>query len=763
MASNRVSGTTHTPEAEPIARRISIRGTTQGVGFRPFFFRVATRWRLNGWVYNGVGGVEAHVEGADGDVQAFVSELQHDAPAAAVIAQFLVRDAALERCDSFQIRDSDTTGVPTTRIPPDLAICDDCLRELRDPADRRYRYPYINCVNCGPRYSILRALPYDRVNTTLAAWPLCPACRSDYESPLDRRFHAQPVACHVCGPRYRLIDSGGGELLGADPIERAAERLRSGAILAVKGIGGYHLAVDATNPAAVRSLRERKFRKEKAFAVMVRDLNEARRWACLTPEHERLLVAPARPIVLADNRQHLEGVAPESATIGLMLPYAPLHYLLFDAGCPSPLVLTSGNRSSEPIAYRDDVALEQLTGIADALLVGERPIARRVDDSVASVRDGRATMIRRARGSAPAVVGNLPGKRPILALGSDLKNTITLVVDGQAIVSQHIGDLDDCESQQAFQETVADLLAMYDLNHGDVLLAHDLHPQFATTRFALGFHSAGRIAVQHHEAHVASVLAEHELLEERVLGVVFDGTGYGRDGTIWGGEFLVGSVASGFERCASLRPTRLPGGDAAARYPVQAAAAFLAALPNLPDMSRPPFDFPPRFDRALALISKNVRSFESTSVGRLFDAVAALLGFTREPSFEGQAALWLEHQARQSAPQTPYPCPQLDYGPLIKAIVDDRLAGRGRAEIAAAFHAALAAGTVEQIHRLTRQHKLATVALSGGVFQNELLFADITRQARQIAGLRLVSNERVPVNDGGVSLGQAAMAALASW
>ena len=477
-----------------------------------------------------------------------------------VIAQFLVREVEPEGCRAFQIRASEREGLPITRILPDLAVCRDCLGELRDPADRRFGYPYINCTNCGPRYSILWALPYDRANTTLAAWPLCPACRAEYESPLDRRYHAQPVACPACGPGYHLVGAGGEELAAADPIRRAAELLRSGAIVAIKGIGGYHLAADASNAAAVRALRERKHRKEKAFAVMVRDLEEARRWSHLTAAHERLLLDVARPIVLADMRGRLEGVAPESDSLGLMLPYAPLHHLLFDAGCPSPLVLTSGNRSSEPIAYCDEMALEQLAGIADAQLVGERPIARRVDDSVVTVRDGAPMMIRRARGFAPGVVCNLPAQRPILALGSDLKNAITLVVAGQAIVSQHIGDLDDFGTEQAFRATVRDLLAMYDLKPGDVLVAHDRHPQFKSTQFAMEFPAAQRVAVQHHRAHVASVLAEHELLEEKVIGVALDGVGYGDDGTIWGGEFFVGTVATGFERSTNLRAARMPGG-----------------------------------------------------------------------------------------------------------------------------------------------------------------------------------------------------------
>ena len=445
-----------------------------------------------------------------------------------------------------------------------------------------------------------------------------------------------------------------------------------------------------------------------------------------------------------------------------MLPYTPLHHLLFEAGAPSPLVLTSANRSSEPIAYRDDEARTRLAGIADAFLIGQRPIARRVDDSVVDIRQGKPFMIRRARGYAPAAVCQFPSGAPVLALGGDLKNAITLVVRGQAFVSQHIGDLDNYDAELAFEETVRDLLAMYEIKPEELIVAYDMHPQFKSTRFAQAFSARWRVAVQHHHAHVASVLAEHNLFDERVVGVAWDGTGYGTDGTIWGGEFFVGSIKTGFERCASLRQVRMPGGDAAAKFPVQAAAAFLADLDDLPEMSQPPFSFPNRFTKALELVHKNVRCFPSTSIGRLFDAVAALLGFTRETTFEGQAAVWLEHQARQCSPQLPYPFPKLDHRPLLQAILNDRLMGRDPPEIANAFHAALASEVVEQIRRLTQQHGLSLAVLSGGVFQNELLLTTIFRDMQQFSNIRLLTNQAVPVNDGGISLGQAALASFAT-
>ncbi|MGH8162665.1 MAG: carbamoyltransferase HypF, partial [Gammaproteobacteria bacterium] len=532
------------------ACRITIRGVVQGVGFRPFVYRLAHHRQIAGWVLNDATGVEVHAEGLAGDVAAFVDELRANPPPAAAIADFAVRQAAPERFPDFRIRDSRREASPTARISPDLALCADCLRELNDSEDRRYGYAYINCTNCGPRYSIIRSLPYDRANTTMAAWKLCNTCRHEYENPLDRRYHAQPTACEKCGPGYYLTEGDARLSVSRGAIGRAVELLRRGAVLAIKGIGGYHLACDAGNPQALGLLRERKYRKEKPFALMARDLAAARRLVDLSSEQEALLVDRARPIVLSPARTELPLIAPDNDALGVMLPYAPLHFLLFDYGAPDVLVLTSANRSSEPIAYRDDDARERLAGIADAFLIGERPIARRVDDSVVSVRDGRPFMVRRARGYAPAAVCRLPAERPILALGADLKNSITLVVAGQAFTSQHLGDLDEYETSLSFEETARDLMSMYEVDASDLTVVYDPHPEFVSTRFAAALPAARRIAVQHHQAHIASVMAEHGLLDEPVVGVAFDGTGYGTDGSIWGGEFFVGSVRGGFRRRA---------------------------------------------------------------------------------------------------------------------------------------------------------------------------------------------------------------------
>ncbi|MDQ2817812.1 MAG: carbamoyltransferase HypF, partial [Candidatus Eremiobacteraeota bacterium] len=616
----------------------------QGVGFRPFAFRLACEHGLAGWVRNGESGVEIHVEGSCEALASFTRSVASQAPPAARIDSFQAEQAQVQGLAAFAIVESQKQEHPTVGVSPDLAICSACLEELNDPADRRFGYPYINCTNCGPRYSIILSLPYDRPNTTMRDWALCAQCSREYHDPADRRFHAQPVACPRCGPSYRLL-RGDALSAGDAAVDKAVELLNDGAIVAVKGLGGYHLACDARAPATVRALRERKYRKERPFALMVRDLCVARDLADVSPQAEALLTSVQRPIVLARAKIRLDEVAPDNDELGIMLPYTPLQYRLFAAGAPDVLVMTSANRSSEPIAYKDDDALRSLSGIADAFLLGGREIARRIDDSVTRIGPFGETVLRRARGYAPQAVARLPVSGPILALGADLKNAITLVVDGQAFVSQHIGDLEQHEALESFKRTIADLCAMYEVSMDELLVAHDAHPEYASTAYAATL--PGRhVAVQHHRAHVASVLAERQDWHTPVVAASFDGTGYGDDGSIWGGEVFSGSVAAGFVRVASLRPALLPGGDAAARFPVQAAAGFLAQIGNLPDLCAAPFDFPGRYRQALQLVQKRVRTFETTSVGRLFDTVAALLGFTREISFEGQAAMWLEHLAQ---------------------------------------------------------------------------------------------------------------------
>ncbi|MDX2004998.1 MAG: carbamoyltransferase HypF [Meiothermus sp.] len=766
------------------ARHIEVRGIVQGVGFRPFVFRLAREHGLTGWVLNQEGGVRIHLEGAPSALSSFVRELPAQAPSAARIAEVKVEQTAARGYAGFEILTSHKAGRPTVPVSPDLAVCADCLHELFDPANRRHLYPYINCTHCGPRYSVVTALPYDRPNTTLQAWPMCPDCAREYHDPLDRRFHAQPTACPVCGPGYYLQGVGEGKSLegaqgpearGQQAVEQTAALLQDGKIVAIKGIGGYHLACDAQNPRAVEALRERKFRKEKPFALMVDSLETARDLLELTADAEALLTSAARPIVLVPARTPsplitqsawggsgvVSAVAPDTAELGVMLPYTPLHHLLFAAGAPRVLVLTSANRSSEPIAYRDGEALEQLAGIADAFLVGERPIARRVDDSIARASPFGAQILRRSRGYAPSSLARLPAARPILAAGADLKNSLTLVVGGEALGGGHIGDLDHLGAFHAFEQTARDLLRMYELEEADLTVVHDLHPQYRSTGWAQSLAASSHLAVQHHQAHVASVLAEHGFWDRQVLGIAWDGTGYGEDGAIWGGEAFVGGLESGFRRVGHLEYASLVGGDAAAQHPVQAAVGFLRGLAV--DFSRPPFNFPPRFAEAERMLEKNLRVFPTSSVGRLFDCAAALLGFTRAVSYEGQAAAWLEHQALQSRSAEAFAFGFGNgvwrYRELLEAVIEARLAGKPVAEVARGFIGGLALGLWRAAEQLCETHTLDAVALSGGVFQNGLLLRELAALSRT-SRLRVLVNRQAPPNDGGISLGQAALVAL---
>jgi hydrogenase maturation protein HypF len=745
-----------------IAQRIRIYGVVQGVGFRPFVFRSAKRWKLSGWVRNGESGVEIHVEGDVSAIQQFVQEITERPPSSAKITNLEIKDAAIQGASDFEILTSTRHDRPTVQIPADLAVCSACLSELFDPVNRRYLYPYINCTDCGPRYTVIERLPYDRPYTTMRAWPMCPACSAEYHEPTDRRFHAQPTACPECGPHYYVWWQEG-EIYGDEKaLEKTAELLRSGRIVAIKGLGGYHLVCDAENEEAVWELRRRKRRGEKPFALMVKDIETAKTLIDISAEEEDLLTSSVRPIVLARARRLLPGVAPDNSDLGVMLPYTPLHHLLFHFDAPAVLVMTSANRSSEPIIYEDEEAIKALEGIADAWLIGERPIARRVDDSVVRVSPFGPTLLRRARGYAPLPVAKLPSDQPILAVGSDLKNTVTLVVNGQAIISQHLGDLMKYEAYMSFEQTVYDLLSMYDVSFEETIVAHDLHPDYRSTAFAHGLEAYQHIGIQHHRAHVASVLAERNAFEKQVVGVAFDGTGFGDDGAIWGGELFVGSVTKGLERCGHLRYAMLPGGDAAARVPLQALAGFFVDEPELAMTIGKWLSLPERFFTAVKMVEKRLRTFPTTSVGRLFDAAAAILGFTGAISFEGQAAIWLEHLARTAPLEKVYPFPwdgkELDYRPLLKGMVEDRLNGEDVAVIARAFHRSVAKGVLRSVCSLGATYGIDTVVLSGGVFQNSLLLADLKELFLE-SDMHVWIGEGVPPNDGGISLGQAALVA----
>jgi hydrogenase maturation protein HypF len=760
-------------------RLLRITGTVQGVGFRPFVYRLAREHGVAGWVRNDGGGVTIEVL-AEADVQErFAAAIRDEAPAAAKVDEvttLVIGEPQHDPPAGFVIVDSDDGASVTTAISPDLCVCDDCLREMRDPTDRRYGYPYITCTNCGPRYSIIQALPYDRPLTTMRGFALCEACDREYHDPLDRRFHAQPVACPRCGPRVRFLPSVPargqrsvvGEVWDGAAIDATAQALVGGSVVAVKGLGGYHLACDATHESAVRALRERKFRKEKPFAVMARDLEVARRVVELPEAAVAALSGSERPIVLLPRLPGatLEGLAPDNAYLGIMLPYTPLHHLLFDAGAPPLLVMTSANRSSEPIAYGDDEAFERLAALADAFLVGERPIARRVDDSVVQVVGGAAAVSRRARGYAPAPVARGPAfERPRLALGAELKSSVALAVDGAAYVSQHLGDLSDLDSFTAFTETVYDLCAMYRLDPHALPVVHDRHPGYPSSRFA---HTLGgpRLEVQHHVAHVASVAAERGAWDVPLLGFAFDGAGLGDDGVVWGGEVFHGSLVEGFTRVAHLREAFLPGGDAAARAPVQAAAGWLHALGDdvWERVARPPVGLSDvRLGVARRLIEGRLHTFRTTSMGRLFDTVAALTGFHRTMTFEGQAAIALEAMARRSSDARAYPWPfdgtTFDHAPLLDAVLVDLERGAAAPDVARRFHETIALGVVVAAQELRKAYPFERLVVSGGVFQNALLLERLGARLDG-AGVAWWGNARVPANDGGVSLGQLALGAF---
>ncbi|MDX6703795.1 MAG: hydrogenase maturation protein HypF, partial [Baekduia sp.] len=754
-----------TPVGGAGRRRVAVRvdGVVQGVGFRPFVYRLARDLALDGHVRNDTRGVLVEVEGDAPAVGTFLEALVAEAPPLAVVEHTDVRELPAGRSDvaGFTIGDSDAAGVADALVSADGATCADCLRELRDEHDRRHRYPFINCTNCGPRFTIVRGVPYDRPQTTMAAFPMCPSCRAEYDDPGDRRFHAQPNACPACGPRATLV---GAPAPVTDAVAAAAALLRRGAIVAVKGLGGYHLACRADDAEAVATLRARKHREDKPFALMVADIVAARDLAAMSPAEEQLLGSPARPVVLVRRRtvaRVAPAVAPGSRELGLMLPYPPLHHLLLqDTG--GPIVLTSGNVSDEPIAYRDDDALERLGAIADAFLVHDRPIHMRTDDSVVRVVRDRPLVLRRSRGIVPESLAlPIPCTTPVLAVGAQLKSAFCVAKGRRAWVGHHIGDLDDARTRSSFVEGIAHFERLFAVAPG--LIAHDLHPDYASTAVALEREGAATVGVQHHHAHLAACLAEHGVTE-RAVGAIYDGAGLGLDGTTWGGELLVGDLR-GFTRAGHLRAVRMPGGDRAARQPWRMAAAWLMACGGAQ----------PRRPRALrdavadeawatvcAMAQRGFAAPETTSMGRLFDAVAALCGLRARSTYEGQAAVELE-SAAELTHRGAYELPSddalvLDPRPLIRAVVDDVEAGTDVPIIAMRFHRAVAEATARVCGVAAGDAGLESVVLSGGVFQNRVLL-ELTGDALRAAGLRVLVPERLPPNDGGISYGQAAVAA----
>ncbi len=765
------------PQGPGEGRRIALSGTVQGVGFRPFVYRIARETGVAGRVRNDAAGVTIEAFGSPAALDAFVARLRADPPPAAVIAEVRAERIPFERALGFRIVESGGATERRAAIPPDLATCPDCLREILDPDDRRHGYPFTNCTSCGPRFTIALGAPYDRPATTMAGFRMCAACAREYDDPLDRRFHAQPNACRTCGPRVALVISDGGALAAAvapdrsasfDPIAAAGLALAEGRIAAVKGIGGYHLACDATSPAAVRTLRERKRREEKPLAVMVPDLAAARGLAELSPAEEALLASVERPIVLCRRRDGAPlapEVAPESPLVGLLLPYAPLHHLLL-AAAGRPLVMTSGNLSDEPIASDDADALARLGEIADLFLVHDRPIASRCDDSVARVSAGRPVVLRRARGFVPRPVRVTRRFRvPLLAVGAQLKNACCLARGDEAVLGPHVGDLDGLETYGAFEAAVARLETFLALRPEAV--ACDLHPLYLSTRYARERSAAlgvPLVEVQHHHAHAASAMAEHGL-DGPALALAWDGTGLGPDGAAWGGELLLAERGR-FERLATFRPVRLAGGDRAIREPWRVALAALddalgadAPLERFPALAAVD---PKEIAVVRRMLAAGVNSPAAHGAGRAFDAAAALALGRGTSRFEGQVAMALE-AAAGGAPSAPYSfdveagaVEQLDLRATWRALAADVLAGVAPGEISARFHATLVRAGAELVRRATRRTGMLPVVLTGGCFQNARLAEGILGELS--GAFRVCQHGQVPPGDGGIALGQAIVA-----
>ncbi len=747
--------------------RIRVEGVVQGVGFRPFIHLLAERHNLKGWVLNSPRGVLIEVEGEA--TEDFVEDLKREPPPLATLEK--VETEELEPCgyEGFEIRASESNEEPITLIPSDVGTCPDCLREMQDPVDRRYRYPFVNCTHCGPRFTIIEQLPYDRPHTTMKTFPLCPDCAREYADIHNRRYHAQPVACVRCGPSLRLLEPGRGHAPpheGEEALQRAQQLLKEGKLLAIKGLGGFHLACDATNDESVRRLRASKGRPAKALAIMVPDLYRAYELGILSPRAEEIIQGNRRPVILVPKREGTPlspSIAPDNNFLGIMLPYTPLHHLLLEGFLA--LVMTSANESEEPIVSTDGEALSLLSHVADAFLTHDRPIAQKLDDSVLALRKERPFVIRRARGYAPSPFRLETAVPSILAVGAELKNTFVLSKGHHCFLSHHIGDLVNWETFEHFKASLSHLKALYAAE--PEIIAHDLHPQYLTTRYANSLPNEVKIGVQHHHAHIVSVLFEHGE-REPVIGVACDGTGFGTDGAIWGMEFLKADWEA-FERLGHLVYMPMPGGEQAIHFPWRMAMSYLLTALGEKGALRWGHKVWPdiQAEEFTVLIAQLRRGFLSpltSSAGRLFDSISALLVARTRVSYEGQAAILLEREAERA--RTPYPLSlpliegdpfQLDSISLVSSLIEALDRGMDRRELALGFHLAFARAIVEACRKIREREALEKVALSGGVFQNHLL-AGLVSEGLEQEGFRLLWPEEVPTNDGGISLGQAAVA-----
>jgi hydrogenase maturation protein HypF len=751
-----------------VRKSINVTGFVQGVGFRPFVYRLANECNLVGCIANTPAGVSIEVQGPAAAVESFLTRLPQEVPPLAKIILLTPRDAEPQADTSFRILASRLDQPPGALISPDAAVCEDCLRELMNPRDRRFRYPFINCTNCGPRFTIIRDIPYDRARTSMASFRMCAGCQAEYDDPANRRFHAQPNACWDCGPHVRLLSAEGEWLDVAEPIREAARLIEQGSAVAIKGLGGFHLTCNAKSEVAVDRLRSRKRRVEKPFAVMVRNIQDAERLCIVEPAARRELLSFERPIVLLPRRMEgnvATGVAPRNRFLGVFLPYTPLHHLLLASGKFHALVMTSGNLSEEPIAIQNEEAVRRLNGIADAFLVHDREILRRCDDSVVRVEMGLPQKLRRSRGFVPVPVAIEQESQPILAVGGELKNTVCVIRGREAFLSQHVGDLENLQSCGFFQEAVEHLQRILEVQ--PKIIAYDLHPDYFSTRWALERQDVQLIGVQHHHAHVAACMAENHL-DGRVIGIALDGTGYGTDGAIWGGEVLLADYLN-FERAAHLQYFPLPGGTVAIHEPWRIALGLLCRdfanqLPLAESLLSADIE-PRKRSVVLQMIERSVNTPMTSSCGRLFDAIAALIGIRSTVNYEAQAAIELEMAARDSTDQGSYTFDllqkesgwQIGTRSLFESILQDMRNQVHASDMSRRFHNGLAAVFAKAAESIRGSSALNRVCLSGGCFQNALLFEAIHGLLRQ-KGFEVYYHSEVPTGDGGISLGQALVA-----